>query len=347
VPLVSVVIPAKNAGARLAQALGAATSQTHADVEIILVDDASTDDSIARARAALATSGRPHTIVDGGGKGASHARNLGLTHAQGAFIQWLDADDEIAASKISRQLEAIRGTEAIAVSDYGIVVGDGAKRTLNAIPVVLSDDPLLDFLLGLAPQIGSFLFPRPLADRLHALGVFDPTTDLAEDREYMTLAALVGARFTHVPLVSLLYSVSPDKKPPKGRAWSAALASIHARLRKHAEASSVVPRTDDHRWALAQDWRLYEWTVKEIATSPWWKPTARLRNGRDVDLSIFEAAIAKRHGESTEPATLERIGRALCEQAPELSFRLLDVRRALDSLAARGVLVLSTGKPRA
>jgi hypothetical protein len=347
VPLVSVIIPAKNAGARLPRALAGATTQTHADVEIVLVDDASTDDSIAPARELLERSGRPHTVVDGGGKGASNARNVGLSRARGAFIQWLDADDEIAASKLARQLEAVDGTDAVAVSDYGIVVGDGAKRTLSAIPVVLSDDPLLDFLVGLGPQIGSFLFPRPLADRLHALGVFDPTTAIAEDREYMTLAALLGARFEHVPLVSLLYSVSPDKKQPKGRAWSAALTSIHARLRKHAEASSGVTLTDEHRWALAQDWRLYEWKVKELATSPWWRPTARLRNGRDIDLSILEAAIAKRRDETSEPATLERIGRAICEEAPELSFRLLDVRRALDSLAKRGVLAVSSGTSRA
>ncbi len=346
-PLVSVIIPAKNAGARLPQALGGATAQTHADIEIILVDDASTDDSIARAKEQLETSGRPHTIVQSGGNGASNARNVGLSHARGDFIQWLDADDEIAASKLERQLEAVHGAEAVAVSDYGIVVGDGAKRTLKAIPVVLSDDPLLDFLLGLGTQIGSFLFPRALANRLHAFGVFDPTTDVAEDREYMTLAALLGARFEHVPLIGLLYYVSPDKKQPKGRAWSAALTSVHTRLRKHAEASPGVTLTDEHRWALAQDWRLYEWKVKEIATSRWSKPTARLRNGRDIDLSIFEAAIAKRRDEAGEPATLERIGRAICEEAPELSFRLLDVRRALDSLAKRGVLALSSGTSRA
>jgi glycosyltransferase involved in cell wall biosynthesis len=348
-PLVSVIIPSKNAGARLAEAIASATMQTHADVEIILVDDASTDDSIGRARETLASSGRPHAIVHGGGKGVSNARNVGLSHARGDFIQWLDADDEIAASKIARQLEAVSTNGHVAVSDYAFVTDVSGRRSLNAVPIAMSDDPLLDFLLGLAPQIGSFLFPRPLADRLSALGVFDLRTTVAEDREYVTLAALLGARFEHVPLVSLLYFWSPNaSQRSTGRAFSASLTAIHARLRAHAETVSGVTLTDEHRWGLAQDFRLYEWRVKEIVTSPWWKPTARLRNGRDVELSVLEAAIVKRQDETMGGASLERIARAMCEAGPELSYRLLDVRRALDSLAARGLLTtVSSGKPRA
>ncbi len=350
-PLVSVIIPAKNAGARLADSLASALGQSHGDVEVILVDDASTDSSIAQARESLAKSGRAHTVVDGGGKGVSNARNVGLTASRGDFIQWLDADDEIAASKLTRQLEVVAGTGAVAVSDFALVAAEAAKPTLKALPVVLSSDPLLDFLLGLAPQIGAFLFPRPLADRLHALGVFDVGTSVCEDREYVTLAALLGARFEHVPLVGLLYFLWSEKaqasRRAKARAWSAALDAVHTRLRAHAEREAGVALSDEHRWALAQDWRPYEWKVKEVATSPWWKPVARLRNGRDVELSVFDAAIVKRRDEASEPATLERIARASCEEAPELSYRLLDVRRALGSLAARGVLAISNGKPRA
>lgn len=94
--LVSVIIPAHNAARFIDRALISACKNTEVDVDIVLVDDRSTDATVAVA----ARCGAPIRVIANSGTGASAARNTGLEHAHGQFIQFLDADDELAPGKL-------------------------------------------------------------------------------------------------------------------------------------------------------------------------------------------------------------------------------------------------------
>jgi glycosyltransferase involved in cell wall biosynthesis len=104
--LVSVVIPAYNAEATIDDTLRSVRSQTHRDLEIIVVDDGSTDrtTSVVMAHAAA---DRRVTLIAQENAGVAAARNAGWQSARSAFIAFVDADDLWAPSKIERQLDVI------------------------------------------------------------------------------------------------------------------------------------------------------------------------------------------------------------------------------------------------
>ena len=103
-PLVSILIPAYNAQAWLGEAVRSALNQTWPRTEIILVDDGSTDQTLAVARQFESPRVK---VLSHPNQGASVTRNRALSLAQGDFIQWLDADDFLAPDKLALQLAAI------------------------------------------------------------------------------------------------------------------------------------------------------------------------------------------------------------------------------------------------
>lgn len=106
-PLVSVVIPAYNAAATLDETLRSVRSQTHRALEIIVINDGSTDDTGAIARRHAAIDGRVQ-VANQDNAGLAAARNAGWRRARSELIAFLDADDLWAPTKIERQIDALR-----------------------------------------------------------------------------------------------------------------------------------------------------------------------------------------------------------------------------------------------
>jgi len=101
--LVSILIPAYNAEAWIADTIRSAITQTWPRKEIIVVDDGSTDQTFAVARRFAS---KEVAVVTQKNQGASAARNHALSLSQGDYIQWLDADDLLSPDKIASQMEA-------------------------------------------------------------------------------------------------------------------------------------------------------------------------------------------------------------------------------------------------
>jgi len=107
-PLVSAIIIFLNEERFLAQAIGSVLEQSHANWELLLVDDGSTDGSSAIARDFAARDPRRIRCYEHAGhanRGMSAARNLGLDHARGRYIGFLDADDVWLAEKLREQTD--------------------------------------------------------------------------------------------------------------------------------------------------------------------------------------------------------------------------------------------------
>lgn len=103
-PLVSILIPAFNAEKWIADTLQSAISQTWPRKEIIVVDDGSTDRTLAIARRFESPTLR---VVSRTHEGSAAARNAAFSLSKGDYIQWLDADDLMASDKIALQIEAL------------------------------------------------------------------------------------------------------------------------------------------------------------------------------------------------------------------------------------------------
>lgn len=104
-PLVSVLIPSFNAGSCLGETIGSVFEQTWPRKEVIIVDDGSTDDSLRIARG---YESKYVKVIAQENRGGPAARNRALEHAQGDYLQWLDADDILHPDKIRLQIDAAR-----------------------------------------------------------------------------------------------------------------------------------------------------------------------------------------------------------------------------------------------
>jgi glycosyltransferase involved in cell wall biosynthesis len=114
-PLVSVVLPTFNRASTIKRAISSVLSQTYKDLELIVIDDGSTDDT--EQIAAKSSDGRLRYIRYQSNRGATHARNLGIGLATGEYIAFQDSDDEWLPDKLSRQVETL----AQASAETGVV----------------------------------------------------------------------------------------------------------------------------------------------------------------------------------------------------------------------------------
>lgn len=115
-PRASVVIAAKDAGAFVADAISSALSQTMADLEVIVVDDGSTDDTAAVVMACARGDARVTLLRNPRSRGVSSARNRAIRHARGEWIAVLDADDEFAPKRLEIMIReaTARGLDVLA-----------------------------------------------------------------------------------------------------------------------------------------------------------------------------------------------------------------------------------------
>lgn len=115
-PRISVIVPLFNKAAYIGETIAALATQAPPPAELIIVDDASTDDSVARCREALMEHAEPlsatrhQLIVSERNGGPSHARNRGLQNASGDWIGFQDADDCYTPGALNRIRHAIRGS---------------------------------------------------------------------------------------------------------------------------------------------------------------------------------------------------------------------------------------------
>jgi glycosyltransferase involved in cell wall biosynthesis len=103
-PLVSIIVPAYNYAGFVAQAIDSALQQSHSNIEVVVVDDGSTDNTAAVVGALVKQDARVRYIHQRN-QGLSAARNTGVQHAEGEYVVFLDADDVMHLEKIQAHLE--------------------------------------------------------------------------------------------------------------------------------------------------------------------------------------------------------------------------------------------------
>ena len=127
-PKVSVVIPVYNRATAVRRAIESVLRQTYQNFEIIVIDDASTDDTVASVRSI----GDPRLTVirHARNRGGSAARNTGIRASSGEFVAFLDSDDEWLPGKIQRQLAVFaRSDERVALVYTGAYRAHGNQWT--------------------------------------------------------------------------------------------------------------------------------------------------------------------------------------------------------------------------
>ena len=190
--LVSVIVPAFNAARWITETLTSVRAQSYSPIETIVVDDGSSDTTVATATASGAV------VVQTSGAGPGGARNAGLVAARGEFIQYLDADDLIATGKVARQVAALEASGAdVAWEPYHNLVPVDGPNAMFTVGRKVTPEVGADLAASLLTsrgfiQIGALLVRR--SQRTDAVW-FEPGRDVVEDVRYMVALAMMGARF--------------------------------------------------------------------------------------------------------------------------------------------------------
>ena len=158
----SVVIPAYNASASVAQAIESALAQTEADIEVLVIDDRSTDTTAAVVERMVRRDSRVRLLRQVTNRGPAAARNRGIEHARGEWIALLDADDEFLPRRLETLLRFGDLQEADLVADNLLLRRVSANGTdaLMLPASILSAPRWMSAAEFVAGNIGSRHAPR-------------------------------------------------------------------------------------------------------------------------------------------------------------------------------------------
>lgn len=188
-PLVSVLMPARNAERTISASIESVLGQTLADTELIVIDDGSDDRTGSIARR-YREQDRRVTVLTTDGVGASAARNAGLVQASGRYVAMLDADDLAVPQRLERQVRFLEHDRALAgaASRAVLFVKEGKPLGFSAVSGPASRTEL--WRTAATGKLLVFAHSTVIwrADALRSLGGFDRRFQQAEDAELVNRA---------------------------------------------------------------------------------------------------------------------------------------------------------------
>jgi hypothetical protein len=375
-PLVSVIIPYRNMERTIRTCLASCLAQTHTRLELVLVNNNSTDLGPRIVRELSNVSHHPFVLTDCLQPGVCAARNHGLAVAKGDYIQWLDADDTLSPDKIATQVEALEKR-----SDYAIAYSDWRwkfrldphsphrhlrylRKTTRRIPpvsnlwqvhlggtpwasVVMKESQEHDFLLRLLEDRWlpphAYLLARVAADRLRDNDVFSSDITYADDRHYFTTAAILGMPFLYVPGTSVDYHTWSSTQLTIGTPAEQRLKNIRLifdRLRRLASEQDEAALSLDHWFLLNQDhglWRCADQATGVAREGSTGDDANRNPESR-VQLTRREAQILRVIATNPGVQRLEVHAKTVAHQMPELWNRNTEILRTLVRFTELGLL---------
>ena len=183
-PLISVIIPTYNSATYLPQALDSVFAQTHNNLEVLVIDDGSTDNTPA----VIAPYANRIVYMRQAQAGPSKARNLGIARARGIYTAFLDADDTWLPSKLEKQLRVLQHNPEVGmVYSRSVNFHNRTGEELGIHPKKMHSGILFDFFLTTPVSILSSVLVRTCL--LKELGGFEEGLTTAEDTHlYLRIA---------------------------------------------------------------------------------------------------------------------------------------------------------------
>lgn len=193
-PLVSVVIPNRDQGRFLSAAIDSVLDDPYDPVEVLVVDDGSSDDSASIVRR---YGNRVRAFATEGGRGACRARNIGLAAATGRYVKFLDADDYLIAGALAAQVARLEERRRPDVSVYGRARWvDEQGMMLRQPPLPAASMPEAERMILHAPLTSAPLHP---IGAVRMVGGFDERVLRGQEYDLHLRMWLAGVTFEELP----------------------------------------------------------------------------------------------------------------------------------------------------
>jgi len=211
---VSCIVACYNAAATLEAAVRSALDQVGIDVEVIIADDCSDDESLDKARAMASEDARVRVVAQETRGGPSRARNKAMALATGEWVAILDADDEMLPNRLSSLVAAAEAHQSEIAFDNLRIIGNAGD---------VSGRPVLAFAYedGLAINVGAFLNHSQTKEGRLSIGYakpifaapflrrydlrYDERFSVGEDWKFFLTALAMGGRCVYVDDPLYLY----------------------------------------------------------------------------------------------------------------------------------------------
>ncbi len=208
-PKVSIIIPCFYGARWLKTCIQSILNQS-VSLEIIIVDDFSTDDSWNIITQLSIEYSSVFMGLKNDNKGGNIARRFGFEKSTGEFIQWLDVDDILLPGKLKAQIYFLENNPLVDIvySDWQIDKYNEKDELITSEFKLSShsDDFLLDLLKDNWKPPHCYLSKRAIISEMYQRVGWNPNTQVFQDREYFTRAAIYQARFSYLPGIYVVYN---------------------------------------------------------------------------------------------------------------------------------------------
>lgn len=194
--LISVIIPCFNCEEYISDALNSVLNQTYSNFEIICINDGSTDNTLNILNEYKNKHPDKIIIINSTNKGAPHARNIGLSYAQGDIIQFFDADDILDAHKFESQIIFFEKFNIDIVVSNRISKDSKLEGIINKFNFEEIENYPLNTVISKIVITGNPLYKK---DFIIQCGMWDENLSNAQDWDLNLRAILFGTKIKYVP----------------------------------------------------------------------------------------------------------------------------------------------------
>jgi len=247
-PLLTVVMPVRNGARWLAEAVDSVVRQTLSDLELLVIDDGSTDETLQILGDWMGRDGRIRLLRQQS-RGLVAALNYGLAEARGPFLARLDADDRAAPERLERQIRVLDNDPSIGLLGSWAQRIDEHGRPRGNLRPKTDSRQLVDILKDANPFIHSTIMLR--TEIVRGLGGYRTAFEAAEDYDlWLRMSEVTRLANVAEPLVQYRrHGANVSTRKAIRQSFSVRLAQRAARIRRqtgHDPAAEL---------ALAPDWR--------------------------------------------------------------------------------------------
>lgn len=337
-PAVSVLMPVRDGELFIAEAIESILSQSFADLELVVIDDGSTDSTPRILERFAADDPRVAVHRREPGRNLSQVLNFAAELAKAPLLARLDADDVALPDRLRQQVSFLAANPEVALLGGQALLINGSGREFGKAGYPIHDDELQAALREGNPFVHSAMTMR--REAFEAAGGYRVNFDHAEDFD-LWLRIAAGSRVANLPEIVVKYRIHGDqqsfrKQEEQATFSAAARASAEARCGGQDDPFEGADPIDEE-FLLSHGVSKEELAASIVSSVTWLARTTDRAGYPDAARRLFETAYAKARSEAGSPALVASVHRSMAYRHAEQGHHFrAKLKAAQARLAERG-----------